>query len=329
MREFHINPNDAGQRADKFILKVTEKLPGSLLYKAFRKKRIKRNGGKCAPQTLLEQGDVLQLYLNDEFFPSNPQHSAPSFLQTAGDQLDILYEDENLIIVNKPAGLVVHEDARKTGDTLIDRIKRYLVEKGEYHPQEEQSFSPALCNRLDRYTSGLVIAAKNAPALREMSEKIRTREVTKEYLCLALGELEPPAATAKAYLKKEPQGNRVLVEKAPAPGYRQILTRYRVLGRQSPLSLVQVTLLTGRTHQIRAHLAFLGHPLLGDEKYGDHSANKLRHCKNQCLCAYRLTFDFSHQDGVLGYLAGTSVTAPAPENLSRYWKGPLPLPASL
>ena len=298
MREFCIGPNDAGQRADKFIFKVTEKLPPALLYKAFRKKRIKLGGKRCLPETVLALGDRLELYLNDEFFPADRKMTA-----RAG-ALNILYEDGNLLLLDKEAGLVAHGE----GDSLLGRVQAYLVGTGDYDPEREQSFAPALCNRIDQYTSGIVIAAKNAAALRAMAEQIRLRKVEKRYLCVVLGEMAPAAGEHHAYLKKREQGNRVDVRDREAPGFKPIATRWHTLASREGLSLLEVELLTGRTHQIRAHLAHLGHPLLGDGKYGDPAENRRRGYQNQLLCAYSVRFAFSPEEPVLGGLSGREVT---------------------
>lgn len=311
MREFAIGPNDAGQRADKFIFKVTQNLPPSLLYKAFRKKRVKLSGGRCRPETILSPGDVLSLYLNDEFFPALSSSVSPP----PAVPLDILYEDENILLLHKEAGLVVHADNRNSTDTLINRLHTYLQSTGAYAPAREQSFAPALCNRLDRYTSGIVIAAKNAPALRAMSEQIRLRNVEKRYLCVTLGALNPPQGEHHAYLKKREQGNQVEVRGESAPGFHPIATRWKTLSRRDELALLEVELLTGRTHQIRAHLAFLGHPLLGDNKYGNPAVNRRHSCQNQLLCAHSVHFAFPSDTPVLGTLSGRTFTVPAPFTL--------------
>ena len=317
MREFTIQKNDSGQRADKFILKVTQGLPASLLYKGFRKKRIKLNGKKCEPSTMLQVGDILEAYLNDEFFGEIKSASPPAFLN-AKAELSLLYEDENLLLIDKEAGLASHEGGSEP-DTLIARVKRYLYEQGEYDPGTEQSFAPALCNRLDQYTGGIVIAAKNAAALREMSERIRLGQVKKEYLCIALGPFERDEALLTAYLKKDETKNMVTVRDTPAPGYREIKTRYQVLREKGELSLLNTELITGRTHQIRAHLAHEGHPLLGDGKYGDRELNRRHHCQNQCLFAYRLTFDFPDSEGVLGKMKGQSFQIRSVPFVSRFF----------
>ena len=307
MRSFQINANDSGQRVDKFITKAVPLLPQPLLYKSIRLKRIKLNGKRCEISTRLAEGDLLELYLNDEFF------DAPSpeliFLR-APTALDILYEDENLLLVDKKPGLVVHEDESGRPDTLINRIQHYLYDKGEYLPEQEHSFAPALCNRIDRNTGGIVIAAKNAPTLRVLNQKIKDRELQKLYLAVIHGQLKQKSGVLKAFLTKADDENRVTVTNTPSPGGRTILTKYRVLAENGRFSLIEVDLLTGRTHQIRAHFAFLGHPLLGDAKYGFARDNRGTSYKYQALYAYQLVFRFQSGAEHLEYLNGRAFTAP-------------------
>lgn len=304
MREFTINRNDSGQRVDKFIAKAVPLLPQSLLYKYIRMKRIKLNGKRCEISTRLSEGDVMQLYINDEFFEEN---SEKEFL-IAPTTLNIVYEDENIILVDKKNGLVVHEDEEKTPDTLINRILHYLYDKGEYRPEEENSFTPALCNRLDRNTSGIVIAAKNAEALRILNEKIKERELEKRYLCITVGAPPKKADTMTAYLEKDEKTKTVKVTDKKTPRNKTIITSYKVLKSDGKLALVEVKLETGRTHQIRAHLAHIGCPLLGDGKYGINSVNKEYKIKTQALCSYKLKFVFRTESGILDYLNGREFT---------------------
>lgn len=303
MKEFLIMENDAGQRVDRFIVKAVPLLPQPLLYKYIRLKRIKLNGKRCAISDRLSAGDRLELYLNDEFFPAAGSErlflNAPSFLT-------IVYEDENLLLVDKQPGLIVHEDESETTDTLINRILHYLYDKGEFDPDKEQSFTPALCNRIDRNTGGIVIAAKNAAALRILNEKIKQRELQKLYLCVVHGAMPKPEDTLSGFLVKDEDSNTVTVSEQPTPGGRTILTHYRVLQQSERFSLLEVDLLTGRTHQIRAHLAFTGHPLLGDTKYGLNRENRGTGYKFQALYSYKLTFKFADDAGILAYLDGKS-----------------------
>lgn len=305
MRSFTIAQNDSGQRVDKFISKAVPLLPKSLMYKYLRTKRIKLNGKKTEISARLQPGDVLELYINDEFFAADggKKHD---FL-AAPRSLDIVYEDENILILNKKAGVLCHPDGNEYVDTLIARVKRYLYEKGEYDPDAEHSFTPSLANRIDRNTGGLVLAAKNAEALRILNEKIKAREISKRYKCIAIGEMPKPHDLLTGHLRKDSERNLVFVSDREKPDSKKILTEYTVLGCRGGVSLLEIGLLTGRTHQIRAHLAHIGHPLLGDGKYGVNEQNKkLGGYKKQCLYAYRLTFDFPTDAGALNYLRSRS-----------------------
>ncbi len=301
MKTFQIGENDAGQRLDKFLSKAVKRLPKSLLYKSIRTKRIKLNGKRCEISTRLNAGDLLELYLNDEFFDDIPL-TLP-FL-AAPPVVEIVYEDENLLLVDKHPGLVVHEDDHGTEDTLIHRIQHYLYEKGEYHPEQEHSFAPALCNRIDRNTGGIVIAAKNAESLRILNQKIKDRELRKLYLCVVKGILHPKSGEWKAFLQKDEKNNTVIISNQKTAKNRTIITSYRVLKQTKAYSLVEVDLKTGRTHQIRAHFAYMGHPLVGDGKYGKLEHGKLSSIRQQLLYSYRLDFRFTTDAGCLSYLNG-------------------------
>jgi 23S rRNA pseudouridine955/2504/2580 synthase len=307
MKEYSIGPNDAGQRLDKFVSKTVKRLPEALLYKYIRLKRIKVNGKRSDISFRLAVGDRVQLYLNDEFFESSD--SALSFL-SAPAKLQILYEDENVMIVDKKPGLVVHEDESGSADTLINRVRHLLYDRGEYRPEDENSFAPALCNRIDRNTGGIVLAAKNAPALRILNEKIKMREVHKYYLCIVHGVPEKSEALLEGYLEKDEKEKKVYIHGTPRKGALTAKTHYRVLKSREGLSLLQVELLTGRTHQIRAHLASIGHPLLGDGKYGSNLANRAYGLSWQALYAYRVYFDFTGNAGVLDGLNHRSFEVP-------------------
>ena len=301
MKAITIQSNDAGQRLDKFLTKTFRSLPPALLYKAIRTKHIKLNGKRCQISTRIQEGDVVSLYLKEDVLEETPP--AYDFL-TASRQLDIVYEDENLLLLNKKAGLLVHPDDHEFRDTLIARVQRYLYEKGEYEPEKENSFTPALVNRIDRNTGGIVIAAKNAAALRILNEKLKAREIQKYYLCLVHGHMPKKEDTLEGYLEKDEAKNRVTISGRAQAGRRSIRTRYRVLEEKNGLSLLEIHLLTGRTHQIRAHLASIGHPLLGDGKYGANRLNKGTGFHKQALCSYRLLFDFTTPAGKLDYLNG-------------------------
>lgn len=307
MTELKIQKNDAGQRADRFLAKAYPNLKSSLVCKLMRKKRIKLNGAKVEPNVILKEGDVFRFYLSDELLSKEPVKETADFRDISAE-INIVYEDENILLIDKPAGLVVHEDNDNTADTLINRILSYLYGKGEFAPERENSFTPALVNRIDRNTSGIVIAAKNAESLRVLNQKVRDRELKKLYLCAVFGKPEPRSATLTAYLKKLAEENKVLISDKPRPDYLTIKTKYRVLESRGELSLVEVDLLTGRTHQIRAHFAHIGHPLLGDGKYGENALNKCYNAKHQALCSYKLKFVFTTEAGCLEYLNGREFT---------------------
>lgn len=301
MKELSIGANDAGQRLDRFLAKAVPLLPASLAQKYIRIKRIKRNGARAERDTRLEAGDVLQLYINDEFFDTPREDNA--FLTVAVPKLTIVYEDENILLVDKRPGLAVHpHDGAEYGRTLIDHIQAYLYQKHEWSPREENSFTPALCNRIDRNTGGIVIAAKTAEALRVMNQKIKDRELDKRYLAVVEGTPKPKEGSLKGYLFKDARKNRVFVTDTPQPGSKTCQTNYRTLANAGGLSLVECQLITGRTHQIRAQFAHAGHPLLGDGKYG--KLDKRFDRNYQALYSYRLTFAFTTDAGGLAYLNG-------------------------
>ncbi len=308
MKQLTIGKNDAGQRLDKFLTKNLPNLPQSLLYKYIRKKRIKVNGKRAEISTRLSEGDVLDLYINDEFF-EKPEPTY-DFLH-AGTNLNILFEDENVLVLDKPVGLLAHPDDREYVDTLIGRVKRYLYEKGEYDPEAEQSFTPALVNRIDRNTGGIVLAAKNAEALRVLNQKMKDREIHKFYLCAVHGTPKPSQGLLKGYLWKDEKKNRVYVYKDFKPGSKTIETKYRVLKSAENMSLVEVELLTGRTHQIRAHFASIGCPLVGDGKYGNNQNNRKQGGRRkQFLYSYKTVFDFTTDAGALEGLNGMTFEVP-------------------
>lgn len=301
MKNFTIQKNDSDQRLDKYITKSFPNLPKALMYKYIRLKRIKVNGKRAEISTRLKIGDVVDMYINDEFFEKS--ETRYDFM-SASKNLDIIYEDKNIMLLNKKIGLLSHPDDSEYVDTLITRIKRYLYEKGEFRPDDETSFTPALVNRIDRNTSGIVIAAKTAEALRVLNQKMKDRELHKFYLCVVHGTPKEKSGILEGYLVKDENKNKVFVSRKRSDGAKLIRTKYNVLKSKNGLSLVEVDLLTGRTHQIRAHFASIGHPLLGDGKYGSNALNKKSGLKKQCLCSYKLKFDFTTDAGSLDYLNG-------------------------
>jgi len=321
VRELEIQKNDANQRLDKFLSKHLVNAPQSLIYKGIRKGRVKVNGKKSDISYKLQLGDRLQLYINDEFFESGNNTE----ILNIKFSLDIKYEDEHILVANKPAGLLVHEDAGERRHTLINYIHAYLYQKGEYSPEAEQSFAPALCHRIDRNTAGLVIAAKTAEALRIMNEKIKYREIDKFYLAKIRGKISPSSGELTHYLFKDAKLNRVYVYDSPKVGTSKAVSRYKLQNFDGSDSLIEVELVSGRTHQIRAQFAHIGHPLVGDGKYGKTINNEQLTANNenegdisrrkspqnlisyQQLLAYKLVFSFTTPAGELEYLKGLTI----------------------
>lgn len=308
MVTFTVNDNDCGQRVDKFVSKALPELPKSMMYRLFRKKDIKINGKRCDISAVLNAGDVVTVYVKQEL-SAEKKHDL-TFLNSPPVS-DIIHEDENILIVFKPVGLDPHSNSTSTSDTLIDRIKHYLYNKKEYSPETENSFAPALCNRLDRNTSGLIISAKNAVALREINEAIRNGNLHKIYRCVTVTPPPKSEDIITAYHKKDDTRNIVRISDKKADGYREIKTGYKVLDRKNGLFLIEVTLFTGRTHQIRAHLAHVGAYILGDGKYGNTALNKRYGVFRQALCAYSLKFELP-ENSPLAYLNRLYITTPEP-----------------
>lgn len=302
MREYTITKNDAGQRLDRWLGKCLPLLPAPLAQKYIRIKRVKLNGKGAKRDTRLCTKDLLELYINDEFFDAPAPENA--FLSVFKPQLDIVYEDENLLLVNKRPGLLSHPDEHEYVNTLVTHIQAYLYQKKEWDPRAEHSFTPSLCNRIDRNTGGIVIAAKTAEALRIMNQKIKDREIEKYYLCAVHGRMMPPEGRLEGFLLKDEAKNQVTVHARPVPGGKSAATVYRTLKSQNGLSLLECRLITGRTHQIRAQFAAAGHPLLGDGKYGRNRDNRKFDRKFQALWSYKLTFSFTTDGGILEPLNG-------------------------
>ncbi len=314
MREHIITENEGGQRLDKFIAKRFKTMPSSLIYKYIRLKKIKLNGKKATPDAFINTGDVLSFYISDEFFAADAEDKAFTHIKA---KLAVVYEDENILIADKPVGLLCHSDENEAYNTLINHIKAYLSQRGEYNTKE--TFAPALCNRIDRNTCGLVIAAKNAVALREMNLLIKERAISKKYLAAIHGCPTNKQGTITGYLKKDTEANRVyLSNKRSSFDEKQAITKYKVIETNDDISLIEAELITGRTHQIRAQLASIGHPLLGDGKYAVNKKDRRLGYNHQSLCSYKLSFENTENVKCLAYLKGKTFYASRPDFLKLF-----------
>ena len=315
MKSFTAGPNENGVRLSRFVEGVTKDMPRSMMYKAFRNKRIKVNGKRAEPDTRLSAGDLIELYINDEFFPVGKPTAKTAKPPRRQPPVTVVYEDKNFAVLYKPAHLLCHSD--RTGDAnLVDAFVAYLEAKGEYNPHAEKRFAPALCNRLDRGTEGLVLAAKSYAALRDLNAIIRDDMMKKEYLTITVG--APPQGRFVAWLQHSEKNNKVRIHARESEGYKQIITEVTVIRQAGPFALCRIGLITGRTHQIRAHLAYLGHPVLGDIKYGNHKMNERTGLKTQALCAQRLTFGRIPEENTLQYLSGRVIKLNDPEIVKTY-----------
>ncbi len=317
MKEFIVGKNDAGQRLDRFVGKTVPLLPDSLLQKYIRLKRIKLNGKGAKRDSRLVEGDCIQLYINDEFFEKPREEN--SYLKVGKPRVTIVYEDDNILLADKKPGVLCHSAGQWDYNTLIANIQAYLCQKGEWRPGEENAFAPALCNRIDRNTGGLVIAAKNAEALRIINEKIKLREIEKYYLCAVHGRPDPSSGILENYIFKDAVKNRVYIKAKTEPGAKTAVTEYHTLRSKGPLSLVECRLLTGRTHQIRAQMAHAGWPLLGDGKYGSERFNKNYTETGQALYSYKLQFSFPTDAGPLNYLRGKEFIVSSVDFVEKYF----------
>ena len=303
MREYTVEK--PGVRLDAFLHRAEPSLTVGALHRYLRENKIKVNGKRLPLSARLAAGDVVRLYL-----PGQPaQGEGPAYL-AAKPYFTPVYEDAQVLVAQKPAGLLVQDEAGAQADTLLNRARRYLYEKGEL--AANAPWLPQLCHRLDTGTSGLVILAKTPAALAQMTELIRTRTVQKEYLCVTLGAPARPQAELRGFLVKNAKRGTVRVTATAQRGAKEIITRYETLCKSGALALLRVQLVTGRTHQIRAHLASIGCPVLGDSKYGNTQANRAWHFKYQALCAYSLRFPAMEKESPCAGLSEKTLFAEEP-----------------
>lgn len=317
MREMVVDKKSDGFRLDQFLEEALPGLPYDELRKYIRSKRIKCNRKRCRAGQKVFQGDVLQLYIPEDAL--NAAESEQHFLQSVKPDFSIVYEDENLILADKKPGMLVQEENAPNRNTLLGHIRAYLYQKGEWNPDDEKSFVPVLCNRIDQNTGGIVIAAKNAATFGILNEKIKNQEITKKYLCITVGQVKPAAGQLKYFLLKNSRKKRVDVFLNPVPDGRTAVTNYRTLASEGGLNLVEAALITGRTHQIRASFAKAGFPLLGDDKYGRWDLNQQYGETKQALYSYMIRFDFTGYSGHLEYLQGKSFQAERIPFIEKYF----------
>ncbi len=307
MRELKIERNESQQRLDRFLKKYLADATQGFIYKMIRKKNIKVNDKKAVPDMMLEEGDVVQLYLAEdtiEKFRGQRQHSRSRI------DLDIVYEDDNIVLINKPVGLLSHGTGEEFQDNVVDALVGYLIDNGDYVPRLEKTFTPSICNRLDRNTSGIIVGAKNYQSLQLVNQAIKEGKVAKFYKTIVRGTIQKDFEH-KAFLTKDEERNKVQISEYDSDGGKEIWTRFKVLKTSRDYTMLEVELITGRTHQIRSHLSSLGYPVIGDRKYGDRRINEEfkqeYNLTDQWLHGYRLIFDGLEEP--LDYLNNKEFTA--------------------
>ncbi|GKX28899.1 pseudouridine synthase [Vallitalea longa] len=298
MKEITISKYESNQRVDKYLLKYLNKASKSFLYKMLRKKRIKLNKKRIVGNEILKENDIIQIYMSDETIQ---KFSITNINKNISISHKIVYEDDNILICDKPVGLLSQPNDN-TSISLVDEITTYLYKKGDYDPEVTKGYRPGICNRLDRNTSGLVIAGKNMKSLQELNKLIAESKLDKHYMCIVSG-LITATNTIEGYLDKDTINNKVTISTDSGKG-SYIKTIYKPLKIGKDYTLLDVKIITGKSHQIRAHLSSIGHPIIGDYKYGNRKINDIFKKKfkltHQLLHAYKITFHIDN--GELRYL---------------------------
>ena len=321
MQELHVTENEAGQRLDKLLAKFLNQAPKSFLYKMMRKKNIVLNGKKCTGNEKLKQGDSIKLFFSDETIEKFSAGTYAIPKKEKINMLPIIYEDEQVLLMNKPVG-VLSQKAKDSDVSAVEILINYLMETDQLSKEQFRTFHPSICNRLDRNTSGILVAGKTLPALQEMNRFFKERTIAKYYRCLVKGRVIKSEDYIKGYLVKDQKTNKVSITKKKTEEGVPIETEYCVIQSNAEVSLLEVHLITGKTHQIRAHLASIGHPIIGDYKYGDKQINEMYRqaygLKSQLLHAYRLEMPSSN--GSLAYLNDKKFVAELPDKFIKICK---------
>lgn len=316
MQEIVIGKNEAGQRLDKFLAKYMNLAPKSFFYKMMRKKNITLNGKKCEGAEKLNEGDLVKLFLSDETIEGFTEKKSPVVPKTNKQKLDILYEDDDILLVNKPSGML-SQKAKESDTSLVEYLIDYLLAQGAVNETSMRTFRPSVCNRLDRNTSGIVACGKSLAGLQMLSEVFRDRTIHKYYQCIVTGAMRE-SKTIDGWLLKDENTNKVQIFPKKVDGALEIRTKYEPISTNGKYTLLKVTLLTGRSHQIRAHLASIGHPIVGDTKYGVKADPKYK-IKSQLLHSYLLVFPKLEEP--FAYLSGKTIEAPLPNEFLRVIEG--------
>lgn len=314
MKAIIVNSNEAGQRLDKLLAKYLNLAGKGFLYKMMRKKNITLNGKKCDGSEKLTVGDEIKLFLSDETIE---KFSEVKIQKVHKRNMDIIYEDAHIILINKPSGML-SQKAKEQDESLVEYLIDYLLDSGQLQEADLRSFHPSVCNRLDRNTSGLIAAGKSLAGLQMLSEVFKDRSLHKYYLCVVKGMVEQKCQI-EGYLMKDEKNNQVTICDHEVEGSVFIRTEYEPLSHKENFTLLKVTLITGRTHQIRAHLASIGHPIVGDHKYGDNMVNadakERYHIKSQMLHSYEMVFPELNEP--FAYLSHKTFQAPLPKEFGR------------